>query len=92
MANTDPKLTAVPFNDAYRYIDWLLSVLLLLIEIHLVMEFETDTEYNSKAKTLGVSAAFMIIAGYYRELVVTGNLTLRWDCWFISMLFFLCNV
>merc|ERR1719440_2767964 len=31
-----PKLTGVPFNDAYRYMDWLLTVPLLLIEILLV--------------------------------------------------------
>ena len=30
----DPQLTGVPFNDAYRYMDWLLTVPLLLIEIH----------------------------------------------------------
>jgi len=28
-----PTLTGVPFNDAYRYMDWLLTVPLLLIEI-----------------------------------------------------------
>jgi bacteriorhodopsin len=89
MADTDPKLTGVPFNDAYRYMDWLLTVPLLLIEILLVMEFETDAEYNSKAKTLGVGSALMIISGYYGELVVTGDLTPRWVCWGISMLFFL---
>merc|ERR1712134_81264 len=32
-----PKLTGVPFNDAYRYMDWLLTVPLLLIEILLVL-------------------------------------------------------
>merc|ERR1719163_2626753 len=34
----DPALTGVPFNDAYRYMDWLLTVPLLLIEILLVMK------------------------------------------------------
>ena len=29
----DPVLTGQPFNDAYRYMDWLLTVPLLLIEI-----------------------------------------------------------
>merc|ERR1712160_211646 len=29
----DPTLTGKPFNDAYRYMDWLLTVPLLLIEI-----------------------------------------------------------
>jgi len=31
----------------------------------------------------------MIVSGYYGELVVTGDLTPRWICWFISMIFFL---
>ena len=29
----DPTFTGKPFNDAYRYMDWLLTVPLLLIEI-----------------------------------------------------------
>jgi len=31
----------------------------------------------------------MIVSGYYGELVVTGDLTPRWHCWFACMLFFL---
>merc|ERR1712211_12454 len=84
----DPVLTGVPFNDAYRYMDWLLTVPLLLIEILLVMKL-APAEYSSKAKTLGFGSALMIASGYYGELVVTGNLAPRWICWFISMLFFL---
>merc|ERR1711935_401373 len=37
-ASVNPKLTGMPFNDAYRYMDWLLTVPLLLIEIILVMK------------------------------------------------------
>merc|ERR1712172_454093 len=37
-----PKLTGVPFNDAYRYMDWLLTVPLLLIEILLVMKLPQE--------------------------------------------------
>merc|ERR1712054_89735 len=85
---TAPPLTGVPFNDAYRYMDWLLTVPLLLIEILLVMRL-SDEEYSSKAWTLGVGSALMIVSGYYGELVVTGDLTPRWVCWFISMIFFL---
>merc|ERR1711884_994641 len=64
----------------------------LLIEILLVMKLDAET-YSSKAKTLGVGSALMIISGYYGELTVTGDLTPRWVCWFISMGFFLyiCN-
>merc|ERR1712188_27741 len=71
-----PKLTGVPFNDAYRYMDWLLTVPLLLIEILLVMKLEGDN-FSSRAWTLGVGSALMIVSGY-GELVVTGDLTPRW--------------
>merc|ERR1711865_391364 len=84
----NPSLTGVPFNDAYRYMDWLLTVLLLLIEILLVMKLD-ERDFNSKASTLGVGSALMICSGYYGELVVTGDLTPRWACWFLSMIFFL---
>merc|ERR1712242_205618 len=83
-----PTLTGVPFNDAYRYMDWLLTVPLLLIEILLVMKLDEAT-FSSKAWVLGVGSAMMIISGYYGELVITGDLTPRWVCWFVSMLFFL---
>jgi len=84
----DPVLTGVPFNDAYRYMDWLLTVPLLLIEILMVMKLDEAT-YSKKAWTLGVGSALMIVSGYYGELTVSGDLTPRWVCWFLSMLFFL---
>merc|ERR1712226_1720108 len=84
----DPTITGIPFNDAYRYMDWLLTVPLLLIEILLVMKLSAE-EYSSKAWTLGFGSALMIVSGYYGELVITGDLTPRWLCWFLSMGFFL---
>merc|ERR1712048_1319487 len=84
----DPTLTGVPFNDVYRYMDWLLTVPLLLIEILLVMKLDGD-DFSKRAWTLGFGSALMIVSGYYGELVVTGDLTPRWMCWFISMIFFL---
>merc|ERR1712039_1019359 len=83
-----PAMTGIPFNDAYRYMDWLLTVPLLLIEILLVMKLDEAT-FGSKAWVLGVGSALMIVSGYYGELVVTGDLTPRWACWFLSMAFFL---
>merc|ERR1712224_389692 len=68
--------------------DWLLTVPLLLIEILLVMKL-SEEEYSSKAWALGLGSALMIVSGYYGELVITGNLTPRWLCWFVSMGFFL---
>jgi len=88
MADSAPTLTGIPFNDAYRYMDWLLTVPLLLIEILLVMNIP-EGEFSSKSWSLGFGSALMIISGYYGELVVTGDLTPRWMCWFISMMFFL---
>jgi len=68
--------------------DWLLTVPLLLLEILLVMKLP-EGEFSSKAWSLGVGSALMIVSGYYGELVVSGDLTPRWACWFLSMVFFL---
>jgi len=84
----NPSVTGVPFNDAYRYMDWLLTVPLLLLEILMVMNLPADV-YTTKAWTLGTASALMIVSGYYGELVITGDLTPRWFCWLISMIFFL---
>merc|ERR1712134_208499 len=48
-----------------------------------------EKTYSEKAKTMGVGSALMIVSGYYGELTVTGDLTPRWICWLISMMFFL---
>merc|ERR1712107_366891 len=45
--------------------------------------------FRRKAWALGLSSALMIVSGYYGELVVTGDLSPRWKCWGLSMLFFL---
>jgi len=82
-----PEITGVPFNDAYRYMDWLLTVPLLLMEIVLVMNLPED-QASSKCWSLGVFAALMIISGYRGELVISGDLSTRWMHWFISMFFF----
>jgi hypothetical protein len=83
-----PLMTGVPFNDAYRYMDWLLTVPLLLMEIVLVMSLPAE-ESSSKCQTLGLGSALMIISGYKGELVVQGNLSARWGSWCLSMCFFL---
>merc|ERR1711939_1052118 len=83
-----PEITGVPFNDAYRYMDWLLTVPLLLMEIVLVMNLPKE-EANSKCWVLGVGSALMIVSGYSGELVITGDLAPRWHSWCLSMCFFL---
>jgi len=84
----EPHLTGTPFNDAYRYMDWLLTVPLLLIEIILVMNMSPE-ESSRNCWTLGVSSALMILVGYPGELIVSGDLSQRWMCWFFAMLPFL---
>merc|ERR1719267_283210 len=75
--------TGIPFNDAYRYVDWLLTVPLLLIEIVLVMKL-SETETFNKCCYLGISSALMIANGYPGE--VTGDPSTRWVFWFLSMI------
>ena len=59
--------TGFAFNDAYRYVDWLLTVPLLLIELILVMRLSRE-ETTSKALRLGSAAALMIVLGYPGEI------------------------
>ena len=59
--------TGFAFNDAYRYVDWLLTVPLLLIELVLVMRLSRE-ETSSKAIRLGSAAALMIVLGYPGEI------------------------
>lgn len=60
-------VTGFAFNDAYRYVDWLLTVPLLLVELVLVMRLSKEETFN-KAWTLGFAAALMIILGYPGEV------------------------
>merc|ERR1712188_177618 len=83
-----PEITGVPFNDAYRYMDWLLTVPLLLMEIVLVMNLSPE-ESNRQCWTLGAGSALMIVSGYKGELKLTGDLSIRRASWCLSMCFFL---
>merc|ERR1712066_538413 len=87
----DPVLTGTPFNDAYRYMDWLLTVPLLLMEIILTMKL-SPAESSSYCKQLGVASAAMIAIGYPGALVIPGDLSQRWCCFFFSVMVFLSIV
>ena len=82
------EITGQPFNDAYRYMDWLLTVPLLLIEIIFVMKLSPE-ETASKATSLGVASGLMIILGYPGELIIDGDLNKRWMWWALAMVPFL---
>lgn len=79
--------TGVAFNVAYRYVDWLLTVPLLLIELILVMGL-SRSETVRQSTLLGGAAALMIILGYPGE--VSGGIDDRRLLWgALSMIPFL---
>jgi bacteriorhodopsin len=80
------QVTGTPFNDAYRYVDWLLTVPLLLIELILVMGL-SRAETMSRATRLGLLAALMIALGYPGEIATTSGA--RWLWGSLSMIPFL---
>lgn len=61
------------FNDGYRYVDWLLTVPLLLAELVLVMRLAAGPTRSLTAR-LGVAAVAMIVLGYPGEIAPAGNL------------------
>lgn len=69
--------TGIAFNDAYRYVDWLLTVPLLLIELILVMRL-SQSETVKKATTLGLAAALMIVLGYPGEIAEDNTTRAIW--------------
>lgn len=87
LTNGVVESTGKEFNRAYRYVDWLLTVPLLLIELILVMRL-TQAETVSRSTSLGIAAALMIVLGYPGE--VSGgidNTRLIWGA--LSMIPFL---
>merc|ERR1712045_144826 len=77
------------WDDAYRYMDWLLTVPMLLMEIVLVMNLSPQ-EANEKCWSLGVISAVMIIVGYPGELIIDEkDLPTRWKYWCFAMIAFL---
>jgi bacteriorhodopsin len=81
--------TGIPFNDAYRYVDWLLTVPLLMTELILVMKL-SQSETVKKASQLAGLAALMIILGYPGE--ISSDPGTRWTWWGLSMIPFLVIV
>jgi bacteriorhodopsin len=79
-------VSPVGFNDAYRYVDWFLTVPLLLVELILVMGLSRQ-ETSSKAIRLGLLAALMVGLGYPGEIadVASG----RWMWGALAMIPFL---
>ena len=89
VVNNKVTPTGVSFNDGYRYVDWLLTVPLLLIELILVMKLSRADTY-SKATRLGILAALMVILGYPGE--ISPSFGTRWLFWALAMIPFLVIV
>ena len=62
----------IPFNEAYRYVDWLLTVPLLLAELVIVLKLDRG-KTRSLLVRLTVAALAMIIAGYPGELAAADS-------------------
>jgi bacteriorhodopsin len=73
------------FNEAYRYVDWIVTVPLLLTELVLVLSISADRRKALLTKLVPYSAA-MIALGYPGE--VTSDTTMKWVWWAASMVFF----
>jgi bacteriorhodopsin len=76
--------TGLPFNDAYRYIDWLLTVPLLVAELIFVINPKNRGKLTF---TLATAAALMVILGYPGEISTDNGTRALWG--FISTLPFL---
>jgi bacteriorhodopsin len=73
------------FNEAYRYVDWVVTVPLLLTELVLVLSISADRRKALLTKLIPYSA-LMIALGYPGE--ITSDTTMKWVWWAASMVFF----
>jgi len=63
-----------PFNEGYRYVDWLLTVPLLLAELVIVLKLAKDTT-RSLIVRLSIAAVAMILLGYPGEIAAADSVT-----------------
>lgn len=69
--------TGALFNDAYRYVDWLLTVPLLVAELVAVLALTRQKSLSLTAK-LGLAAAAMVILGYPGEIAESTSTRAFW--------------
>lgn len=69
--------TGKPFNDAYRYVDWLLTVPLLVAELVAVLAL-AKRERNSIMTKLVIAATAMIALGYPGEVAADDGARTLW--------------
>lgn len=78
--------SGVPFNEAYRYADWLITVPLLLIELVAVLGLSRAKTTNLITK-LTIAAVAMLALGYPGE--ISSDPGTRWFFWALSMVPFI---
>ena len=71
------KATGVPFNDAYRYADWVLTVPLLLVETVAVLALASNIASGMIGR-LVIAAFAMIVLGYPGEISGDTGTRLLW--------------
>jgi bacteriorhodopsin len=71
------KLTNITFNEAYRYVDWFLTVPLLLVETIAVLALARSVAKPLLAK-LVFASALMIGLGYPGEVATSDGTRLLW--------------
>ncbi len=73
----DHALSNIQFNEAYRYVDWLLTVPLLLVETIAVMALGRTAQRGLLMKLVPASA-LMILLGYPGEIASSTGERLLW--------------
>lgn len=69
--------TGKPFNDAYRYVDWLLTVPLLVAELVAVLALPRNLR-NQLTTKLVIASTAMIALGYPGEVAATDTGRIVW--------------
>jgi len=86
MQSFDKALTeGAGFNEAYRYVDWVVTVPLLLTELVLVLSIAPERRRALLNKLVPYSF-LMIVLGYPGE--ISDDATTQWIFWAASMVFF----
>jgi bacteriorhodopsin len=75
--SADHALSNVVFNEAYRYVDWLLTVPLLLVETVAVMALARAAQRSLLVKLIP-AAVLMIALGYPGEVATTNTARIVW--------------
>ncbi len=77
LMNGSVSATGTPFNDAYRYVDWLLTVPLLLAELVLVLRLP-KAQGGPMLWKLVIAAVAMIALGYPGEISTDTTTRMIW--------------